>query len=96
MASLCVVTMESLVRTNSCKAQQEREEVKEVPMVCNASLDISHDHFATLLASLKACAKLKDLYTGSRIHVEIAERGLLAKNAVVGNTLVNMYAKCGA
>ncbi|KAI5075041.1 hypothetical protein GOP47_0011002 [Adiantum capillus-veneris] len=46
--------------------------------------------------SLKACAKRQDLYQGSRIHADIRDSGLLEKNIYLGNSLVSMYAKCGA
>lgn len=51
---------------------------------------------AALVALLKTCAKQKDLYRGSRIHAAIADRGILEENVFVGNTLIDMYAKCGA
>lgn len=56
----------------------------------DASLTLSH------VASLKACAKSKDLLTGSRIHNVVVQRGLLGKSVSLGNTLISMYAKCGA
>ncbi|KAI5061774.1 hypothetical protein GOP47_0024279 [Adiantum capillus-veneris] len=45
---------------------------------------------------LKDCAKKKDLCQGSRIHADVRDSGLLENNTYLGNTLVNMYAKCGA
>eukprot|EP00250_Pteridium_aquilinum_P028288 c36906_g1_i1 orf=1-474(-) len=47
-----------------------------------------------LVAQLKTCAQQKDLYSGSRIHVDISRRGLLKENVFVASALVNMYAKC--
>eukprot|EP00250_Pteridium_aquilinum_P033952 c6744_g1_i1 orf=361-780(+) len=49
----------------------------------------------SLVAQLKACAKEKDLLTGSRLHADILKWGLLAKSTFIGSTLVNLYAKCG-
>ncbi|KAI5080335.1 hypothetical protein GOP47_0005814 [Adiantum capillus-veneris] len=50
----------------------------------------------SFMASLKACAQQKDLYQGCRIHADICDSGLLQENTYLGNTLVSMYAKCGA
>ena len=49
-----------------------------------------------VVALLKACAKQKDLSRGTQIHALIIEKGLLQSNLYVGNSLVSMYAKCGA
>ncbi|KAJ7241242.1 hypothetical protein O6H91_Y438100 [Diphasiastrum complanatum] len=43
---------------------------------------------------LKACARLATLEQGKQLHSEIIKRGFQS-DVVVGNTLVNMYAKCG-
>ncbi|KAI5080121.1 hypothetical protein GOP47_0005600 [Adiantum capillus-veneris] len=50
----------------------------------------------SFMTSLKACAKKKDLYQGSRIHADIRDSGLLEKDTCLGNMLVSMYTKCGA
>ncbi|KAI5083814.1 hypothetical protein GOP47_0003557 [Adiantum capillus-veneris] len=49
----------------------------------------------TLVCSLKACGMTKSVKVGEDIHAEIARDGLLEKNPLVGNALVDMYAKCG-
>eukprot|EP00250_Pteridium_aquilinum_P009235 c18531_g2_i1 orf=242-409(+) len=46
------------------------------------------------VALLRACAKSKDLHTGTRIHADILTRGLLEKSSYVANSIVSMYAKC--
>ncbi|KAH7429006.1 hypothetical protein KP509_09G027000 [Ceratopteris richardii] len=48
----------------------------------------------TYLCSLKACSSMGAVDKGRDIHVEVERRGLLEKE-LIGNTLVNMYAKCG-
>ncbi|KAJ7552718.1 hypothetical protein O6H91_06G066700 [Diphasiastrum complanatum] len=48
----------------------------------------------TLVLLLKACASLAALEQGKQIHSEIIKRGFQS-DVVVGNTLVDMYAKCG-
>ena len=45
---------------------------------------------------LKACAIQGSLDVGVDIHTEVKKRGLLQKDIVLGNVLVDMYAKCGA
>ncbi|KAI5062622.1 hypothetical protein GOP47_0023161 [Adiantum capillus-veneris] len=49
----------------------------------------------TLIPLLKACAKRKDLKAGIKLHTNAAAQGLLKRDPFVGNTLVDMYAKCG-
>lgn len=51
---------------------------------------------ATIVASLKTCAMYKDLHRGCRIHGDIVRMGLLDSNIYLGNSLINMFAKCGA
>jgi pentatricopeptide repeat protein len=47
------------------------------------------------ISALKACGLAGSLYKGREIHVQIERQGLLQSDIVVGNTLVNMYAKFG-
>ncbi|KAI5055365.1 hypothetical protein GOP47_0030510 [Adiantum capillus-veneris] len=47
------------------------------------------------LCSLKACSGMGDTEKGYEIHTDIERRGLLESDPSVGNSLVNMYAKCG-
>ncbi|KAI5079086.1 hypothetical protein GOP47_0006757 [Adiantum capillus-veneris] len=50
----------------------------------------------TYACTLKACGLTQDVHMGERIHDEISSQGLLLKHVVLGNALVDMYAKCGA
>ena len=50
----------------------------------------------TYICILKACSSMGDIDKGRQIHDEIVSRGLLEKDIVLGNALVDMYAKCGA
>ncbi|KAI5064468.1 hypothetical protein GOP47_0021138 [Adiantum capillus-veneris] len=50
----------------------------------------------TFSCILKACGNTGAIRKGEEIHDEIAKRTLLEKNIVIGNALVDMYAKCGA
>ncbi|KAI5068818.1 hypothetical protein GOP47_0017163 [Adiantum capillus-veneris] len=58
-----------------------------------ASLNPSGYSYAALL---KACAQLKDVERGCAIHAEIVRKGLLAGDAFIGSTLVDMYIKHGS
>ena len=50
----------------------------------------------TFTCSLKACASIGAIYVGKEIHAEISKQGLLLKgDLVLGNALIDMYAKCG-
>ncbi|KAH7297895.1 hypothetical protein KP509_25G017300 [Ceratopteris richardii] len=50
----------------------------------------------TLACILKACGGTGAYKTGESLHVEIMRKGLLTQSIVLGNALVDMYAKCGA
>ena len=49
----------------------------------------------TFICILKACGSVQSMDNGKRVHDAIVSRGLLEKNAMLGNALVHMYAKCG-
>ncbi|XP_057837821.2 pentatricopeptide repeat-containing protein At3g16610-like [Cryptomeria japonica] len=49
----------------------------------------------TLISILSACAKMGALEQGMDIHQSIIEGGFLS-DVIVGNTLLDMYAKCGS
>lgn len=55
---------------------------------------IEPNHY-TYVALLKACGSLYDLDSGKKIHADTCRNGH-AFDPFVGNTLVSMYAKCGA
>ncbi|XP_017974317.1 PREDICTED: pentatricopeptide repeat-containing protein At5g15300 [Theobroma cacao] len=50
----------------------------------------------TMLSLLNACADLGDLQVGTRIHWSLSEMGSRNFNVLLGNALVDMYAKCGS
>ncbi|KAH7294255.1 hypothetical protein KP509_28G062700 [Ceratopteris richardii] len=54
-----------------------------------------HPNAATFVSILKACCCVEELERGGGIHAEIERRGLLDRNLVIGNALIDMYAKCG-
>ena len=49
----------------------------------------------TFSCVLKACGIVKAAEKGHEIHANIIKDGLLTKDIVLGNALVDMYAKCG-
>ena len=49
----------------------------------------------TFTCILKACGNMGSINKGIQIHEEIMYRGLLKKDVMLGNALVDMYAKCG-
>ncbi|KAH7444257.1 hypothetical protein KP509_02G071400 [Ceratopteris richardii] len=49
----------------------------------------------TYACILKACGIAKEFAIGEKFHHEIAIQGLLKDTDVLGNALVDMYAKCG-
>ena len=60
-------------------------------MQCESlSLDV-----VTFVCLLKACGTIGDVEMGKNIHNEINSMGLLEKNIVLGNSLVDMYVRCG-
>ncbi|KAH7279031.1 hypothetical protein KP509_37G002100 [Ceratopteris richardii] len=49
----------------------------------------------TLVCALKACGDLRDSERGQKLHAHISQKGLVAKNIVLGTAVVGMYSKCG-
>jgi pentatricopeptide repeat protein len=49
----------------------------------------------TFLSVLKACGSMGAMERGEEIHGEIVRGGFLEGNTALGNSLVDMYAKCG-
>jgi pentatricopeptide repeat protein len=49
----------------------------------------------TFICSLKACGNTGAMEKAGEIHGEIERQGLLGTNLVIGNTLIDMYSKCG-
>jgi pentatricopeptide repeat protein len=49
-----------------------------------------------LVHALKACGIVGTIIKGEQIHARIIAERLLEQNVVMGNALVDMYAKCGA
>ncbi|KAI5081296.1 hypothetical protein GOP47_0004479 [Adiantum capillus-veneris] len=50
----------------------------------------------TFACTLRACGSIGATEMGEEIHLEIARKQLLENDIVLGNALVDMYAKCGA
>ena len=52
-------------------------------------------HSGACSSSLKACAKTGNIVKGQEIHIDIIREGFLEENNAIGNSLVDMYVKCG-
>ncbi|MCO5558543.1 hypothetical protein L7F22_012128 [Adiantum nelumboides] len=50
----------------------------------------------TYTCILKVCAFIGDIDKGKQLHDEILRQGLVEHDIVLGNALVDMYARCGA
>ena len=50
----------------------------------------------TFLCIVKACGSIGALDKGKQIQEEVVSRGLLEKDVLYGNALLDMYSKCGA
>eukprot|EP00250_Pteridium_aquilinum_P020231 c24757_g1_i1 orf=614-2650(-) len=61
----------------------------------NMRADCVHPSKSTFMRLLKACAGLKSLERAQEVHAEIVKKGL-EKSHFIGNTLVDVYAKCGS
>ncbi|KAH7429707.1 hypothetical protein KP509_09G062300 [Ceratopteris richardii] len=55
---------------------------------------ISSD-IVTFMLTLKACGRIGEANIGQELHAEIERMGLLNADINIGNTLVDMYIKCG-
>eukprot|EP00250_Pteridium_aquilinum_P020842 c24964_g11_i1 orf=2-1135(-) len=49
----------------------------------------------TFTCSLKACGSIGSIEKGRELHAEIERKGLLERDSVVGNALVDLYARFG-
>ncbi|KAH7420545.1 hypothetical protein KP509_13G011700 [Ceratopteris richardii] len=49
----------------------------------------------TIICVLKACGSLGARSLGEQIHKEVSSQGLAESNIILGNALIDMYAKCG-
>ncbi|KAH7290958.1 hypothetical protein KP509_30G071100 [Ceratopteris richardii] len=62
---------------------------------CMQLEEISRDSVA-LICSLQACCIIGATSIAQEVHSEIERKGLLEKELLVGNTLIDMYSKCGS
>ncbi|KAI5056082.1 hypothetical protein GOP47_0029603 [Adiantum capillus-veneris] len=78
---------------------REHTESGKVELAISMLEQIKEDHLAAskfvYVALLKACAKLKCSVRGQVIHLDIVKVGL-ESDCYIGNTLVDLYAKCGS
>lgn len=74
----------------NCGCQKQALEVYE-EMRCSGVVPDE----VTMLSLLSACADLGDLQIGKKIHSSILLMGLTYLDVLLGNALIDMYAKCG-
>lgn len=60
-----------------------------------SSLDLLLPDSVSIVSILPVCAQLRNLEVGKQIHAYIFRNRFLFEDTVVGNVLVNFYAKCG-
>ncbi|KAI5075881.1 hypothetical protein GOP47_0009957 [Adiantum capillus-veneris] len=85
-----VVSWSALIAGYAEEGQAEQalnclEEMQHEGIVPNA---------VTYVCALRACAILRAADRGKRIHDKIRRQGLLQKDIMLGNALIDMYAKC--
>lgn len=87
----------SLVSWNALIAGYVEAQQGEEALKCFQQMQLENvtPSAVTFICTLQACASIGATDKGEEIHGEIERRGLLARD-LVGNTLINMYAKCGA
>ncbi|KAI5057889.1 hypothetical protein GOP47_0027904 [Adiantum capillus-veneris] len=86
-----VITWNALI-TGYTVNDRDEETLKFVDQM---RLDGVVPDFVTFVCSLKACGCLGAIDKGLEIHAEILKRGLLEQELVLGNSLIDMYSKCG-
>ncbi|KAH7294004.1 hypothetical protein KP509_28G052000 [Ceratopteris richardii] len=86
-----VVTWSSLI-AGFCQHQDIQEALDCLEQMMEGG--ISPDAM-TFICIVQACSGLKEVEKGMELHCELARRELLDDNAVLGNSLVDLYAKCG-
>ncbi|KAK9159944.1 hypothetical protein Syun_006285 [Stephania yunnanensis] len=83
-----VISWNSMISGYSRNGNSENALMAFDRMVCE---DVEPDH-ATVVSVLPACANLKGLQWGKRVHEMVEKKGL--GTVAVKNALVDMYAKC--
>eukprot|EP00250_Pteridium_aquilinum_P021086 c25021_g7_i1 orf=1-315(-) len=88
------VPMRAVDLWNAKIAGYVREEHCEEALKCFQQMQLEgvSPNSVTFVCSLKACHMMGDIDKGREIQAEIARVGLLERNLVVGNALVDMYA----
>ncbi|KAJ7564381.1 hypothetical protein O6H91_02G014700 [Diphasiastrum complanatum] len=75
-----------------CQEGRFKEALHMLELMVHENIQTPINTYACLL---KECTRKKALAEGKRVHALIVQRGL-DSNIFLGNTLVNMYAKCGS
>ncbi|KAH6554517.1 hypothetical protein KP509_06G051500 [Ceratopteris richardii] len=82
-----------VVSWNIILAGYVEEELFEETFHCFGHMQVVPDNL-TFITVLRACANSKSIIRGQLLHAEIDKKGLFQGEPVIGNALVDMYAKC--
>ena len=91
------LSIRTVISWNALIAGYALQECNEEALNCFMSMQLEglFPDEVTFLPSLKACGSIVAPMKGQKMHLEIVKVGLLEKNNVLGNVLIDMYAKCG-
>ncbi|MCO5569472.1 hypothetical protein L7F22_023184 [Adiantum nelumboides] len=87
----CCMTDKILIKSSQTQCGKEDEALHLHQHLQREGFKPSARKFITLL---RACGSIPDLAQGRKLHVEARKHGFLS-DIYVGNTLLNMYGKCG-
>ncbi|KAH7366544.1 hypothetical protein KP509_18G083800 [Ceratopteris richardii] len=87
------VVIYNAILTGYAKQGQAEQALECYERMCH---DGTRPNGITFSNVLKACAILGDIGKGEQIHKEIVRLGLPQNDLVLGTSLLDMYAKCGA
>lgn len=78
----------------SCFAQSEASAEEAMKHFHQMQIEGFQPNYVTILAVISACTTLRSLSHGHGVHGRIVKSGLVF-DLFIGNSLLNMYAKCG-
>ncbi|KAH7364964.1 hypothetical protein KP509_18G001000 [Ceratopteris richardii] len=95
---LMELPLTSVVAWNSLITGYIEQDQPEQSIICFGRMQQKGiaPNVVTFVCALKACGMMRAADMGEQIHDEIITQGLLINNIVLGNAIVDMYAKCGA
>ncbi|KAK9075521.1 hypothetical protein SSX86_003845 [Deinandra increscens subsp. villosa] len=77
--------------------QKHGEEAVEVFLKMKGLVKLTSDSYVILLSTLSELSDLEEgIRMGKEVHAYVVRNGLTDSNVATGNSLINMYAKCGS